>query len=145
VTDLECLADDASVSHPKPPADTAKPPAADATPITGAGQTVGLVEFDSFVQSDVVNYLSLLNMPPTLINNLSKVDVNGGVAPGDEQPEVLLDIGAILTLAPGAKVAVYDAPFSGAGSFEPILNQMINDKVTIMQQLGVLRRSGDPD
>ncbi|HUA33021.1 MAG TPA: protease pro-enzyme activation domain-containing protein [Candidatus Binataceae bacterium] len=98
----------------------------------GTGQTIGLVEFDSFVQSDVTNYLALLGLPSTLINNLSKVDVDGGVSPGPNQAEVLVDINAVLTTAPGVKIVVYDAPFTGAGSFQAVLNEMINNKVTII-------------
>lgn len=99
----------------------------------GAGQTIGLLEFDSFNRSDVVDFLSLMGFPATLIDNLSKVDVNGGVAPGPSQNEVLLDIDAILAAAPGARVVVYDAPFAGAGgSFQPVLNKMVNDGVNII-------------
>jgi subtilase family serine protease len=98
--------------------------------IDGSGQTIGIVAFDSFDPSDVANFLSLTQLPASLINNISKVDVNGGTSPGPSQNEVLLDIDTILTIAPGAKVVVYDAPFAGAGaSFQPILNKMINDHV----------------
>ena len=112
---------------------SAKPAAARAPAFDGTGQTVALVEFDSFVTSDVSNYLALLGLEPALINNLSKVDVNGGVSPGTNQDEVLLDIDAILTVAPGASIVVYDAPFDGRGSFQAVLNQMLdNDKITII-------------
>ncbi len=68
----------------------------------------------------------------TLINNVSKVDVNGGTRRGS-QNEVLLDIDTILAIAPGAKVVVYDAPFAGAGaSFQPVLSKMIDDGVSII-------------
>ena len=110
-----------------------KPVAARAPAFDGTGQTVALVEFDSFVSTDVSNYLALLGLEPTLINNLSKVDVNGGVAPGTNQDEVLLDIDAVLTVAPGASIVVYDAPFDGRGSFQAVLNQMLdNNKITII-------------
>jgi subtilase family serine protease len=45
----------------------------------GTGQTIGLVEFDTFSMSDVAGYLSLMGLPATRINNLSQVHVNGGV------------------------------------------------------------------
>ncbi|HUY18285.1 MAG TPA: protease pro-enzyme activation domain-containing protein, partial [Candidatus Binataceae bacterium] len=86
-----------------------------ASAINGAGQKIGLVEFDSFNPSDVSDYLALLGLPSTLMNNLSKVDVNGGTTPGPNQDEVLLDIDTLLVTAPGAQVMVYDAPFVGAG------------------------------
>ncbi|MGH7778985.1 MAG: protease pro-enzyme activation domain-containing protein [Candidatus Binataceae bacterium] len=103
------------------------------TGIDGTGQTIGLVEFDNFEISDVQNYLAFVNEPASLIDNLSVVNVNGGTTPGPGQEEVLLDIAATLTMAPGAKTVVYDAPFSGAGaSFQSVFNQMINDKVSII-------------
>src|SRR5579875_1627833 len=101
--------------------------------IDGTGQTIGLVEFDNFVSSDVSDYLAFLGLPANLINNLSEVNVNGGTAAGTNQDEVLLDIDTAMTVAPGAKVVVYDAPFAGRGSsFQPIINQMIDDHVDII-------------
>ncbi len=102
--------------------------------IDGTGQTIGLVEFDTFAQSDVVNYLAFSGLPAALISQLSEVPVNGGVSsPGSNQQEVLLDIDTTLSLASGAKTVVYDAPFSSPGaSFQSILNQMLSDKVTII-------------
>ena len=118
------------------PASPAKAVPAVSTPwssVDGRGQTIGLLEFDSFVKSDVVNSLAFFGQPATLINKLSKVDVNGGVpTPGPDQQEVLLDIAATLGIAPGAQTVVYDAHFDGGASFEALVNQMINDKVTII-------------
>jgi Pro-kumamolisin, activation domain/Bacterial Ig-like domain (group 1) len=99
----------------------------------GTGQTVGLIEFDTFEQSDVADYLSLVGLDPTLINNVSVAPVNGGAAAGSNQGEVLMDIDAVLSLAPGAKVAVYEAPFTGAGSsFQAVLNAAINGGSTVI-------------
>jgi kumamolisin len=102
--------------------------------VDGTGQTIGLLEFDTFNASDVSDYLALAGQSPALINQLSVVPVNGGVpAPGPDQSEVLLDIDTTLTLAPGANTVVYDAPFEGSGSsFQNIFNQMLTDKVTII-------------
>jgi len=101
--------------------------------VTGAGQKVGLLEFDTFAMSDVSNYIDLVGIPPTVIGNVSKVDVNGGAPAGANQNEVLLDIDNVLLLAQGAQVFVYDAPFTGAGtSFQTLLNRMINDGMTII-------------
>jgi Pro-kumamolisin, activation domain/Bacterial Ig-like domain (group 1) len=102
----------------------------------GAGQTIGLLEFDNYLTSDVNDYLNLLTqvgIPAGQLSNLSEVHVNGGTSPGAEQSEVLLDIDTVLTLAPGARVVVYDAPFTGAGtSFQSVFNAMINGGVTII-------------
>ncbi|MGH7813641.1 MAG: Ig-like domain-containing protein [Candidatus Binataceae bacterium] len=104
----------------------------------GAGQTIGLVEFDNFNSSDVSDYLNLAGLPATEIGNLSEVNVDGGASIGPGEDEVLLDIDTVMTVAHGARVVVYDAPFTGAGggfsggSFQDVLNQMIDDHVTII-------------
>ncbi len=109
---------------------TAAQPAASS--LGGAGQTIGLVEFDTFEQSDVANYFNLIGLPSANLANLSTVDVNGGATPGSGQDEVLLDIDTVMTLAEEANVKVYDAPFEGGSSFEDVFNQMIDDKVTVI-------------
>ena len=99
----------------------------------GAGETVGLVEFDNFQSSDVSDYLSLIGLPAANIGNLSEVNVDGGATIGSGEDEVLLDIDTVMTIAPGANVAVYDAPFTGSGgSFQRVFNQMIDNGVSII-------------
>jgi hypothetical protein len=98
----------------------------------GAGQKIGLLEFDNFHQQDVQDFLALVGSGAN-IANLSEVDVGGGAgAPGGGESEVLLDIDAVMALAPGAQVVVFDGPFSGPGSFQTMLNAMINAGVTII-------------
>ena len=104
---------------------------------TGAGQTIGLLEFDTFKSTDVADYLGLLAaaaIPGGKIGNVSEIPVNGGVAsPGTGEPEVLLDIDNVISVAPGAKIAVYDAPFAGPGaSFQAVFNAMIDGGVSII-------------
>ncbi len=114
------------------------PPAPDptgrlATPkSTGTGQKVGLAQFDSFLMSDVADFLVLTEAPVAQINRVSLVNVNGGATPGPDQSEVLLDINAVMTMAPGADVVVYSAPFTGAGSFQGLFNRMIVDGMTVI-------------
>lgn len=101
--------------------------------VDGTGQTVGLLEFDSFLLSDVRDYLDFFGLPISRLNNVSEVKVNGGAPLGADQDEVLLDIGAVLSIAPGAKVVVYNAPFTGTStSFQALFNAMINGGVTII-------------
>ena len=101
--------------------------------VNGAGQTIGLVEFDSYNTSDVADYLNLTGAPASELSNLSKVDVDGGTAPGSGEDEVLLDIDTAMTIANGAKVVVYDAPFSGAGtSFQHVFNAAVTGGATII-------------
>jgi len=104
------------------------------TIIDGKGQTIGLLEFDDFNVSDVSDFLSLAGAPSTVINNVSKVPVNGGISsPGSSEDEVLLDIDDVLIAAPGVKVKVYEAPFTGqTTSYTALFNAMIDDGVTII-------------
>ncbi len=98
----------------------------------GTGQTVGLIEFDNFLPSDVSDYINLFGLQAN-IANLSKVDVGGGAPIGNGEDEVLLDIDAVMTIAPGAKVVVYDGPLSGAGSsFQALFNAAIDGGSTII-------------
>ena len=106
-------------------------PAASA-PFSGAGQKIGLLEFDTFQLSDVSDFLHLIGASATQISQLSEVKVNGGATAGPNQSEVLLDIDTVMTIATGADVVVYDAPFDGRGSFQALFNQMVTDKVTVI-------------
>ena len=103
----------------------------------GTGQTIGLVEFDTFKTSDVsdfITFITQLGGNAGQLANLSVKPVNGGVAtPGAGEGEVLLDIDQVMAIAPGAKVVVYDSPFNGhAGSYTAVFNAMINDGVTVI-------------
>lgn len=115
------------------PGSASDPAPGDWVLLDGTGQTVGLLEFDTFKLSDVADFLHLFNVPVSRLNNLSRVPVNGGAALGPNQHEVLLDINAILMVAPSAKVVVYDAPFTGAGtSFQALFNAAINGGSTVI-------------
>lgn len=97
-----------------------------------AAQKVGLLEFDNFNTSDVKDFLNLIGRP-TQFAQLSQVHVAGGAgAPGAQESEVLLDIDAVMSLAPAAQVIVYDGPFNGRGSFQTMFNAMINDGVNVI-------------
>ncbi|MCB1777173.1 MAG: hypothetical protein KDI50_07040, partial [Candidatus Competibacteraceae bacterium] len=101
----------------------------------GTGQTIGLLEFDTFNPSDAADFIRLIGLPESTFNRISQVHVNGGAGPtpGPDQDEVLLDINTVLLIAPGAKIAVYDAPFTGANtSFQSLFNAMINGGVNII-------------
>jgi Pro-kumamolisin, activation domain/Bacterial Ig-like domain (group 1) len=105
-------------------------------PPNGAGQKIGVVAFSTFQMSDVADWLALDGLPATLLNQVSEVDVGGGVSlqPGTTgESDVLLGIDVALAEAPGAQVVVYEgsSPGTGAG-FEAIFNQMIEDRVNVI-------------
>ncbi|HJT99121.1 MAG TPA: Ig-like domain-containing protein, partial [Rhodanobacteraceae bacterium] len=98
----------------------------------GSGQTIGLVEFDSYLTSDVRDFLEIAGFPASQIDRVSNVHVNGGAERGANENEVLLDIDTVLAVAPGADIVVYDAPFAGSTSFQTMFNAMINGGVSII-------------
>ena len=114
------------------PKGTVDPPPPNWLNFSGAGQTIALIEFDTFSKSDVSNYLALTAAPATIINQIRQIDVNGGATLGANEAEVLVDVDTIVNNAPGASVVVYDAPFTGAGSFQSLFNAAISGGATII-------------
>lgn len=86
--------------------------------LDGSGQTIGLIEEDTFKYSDVENWLKFARLPANSINNLSVVSLVGGASPsgcvetdpGCGTTEALLDIEAAMGIAQGAKVVVFSVP-----------------------------------
>ncbi|TDT97624.1 kumamolisin [Streptomyces sp. 846.5] len=78
----------------------------------GTGQTISLVEFSTFTQSDVTAYDSHFGLSPS---TPTVVKVSGGTTDSSGKDEVELDIEVIQALAPGAKIKVYEAPNTVAG------------------------------
>ena len=135
--------DPAGAKCPPPPTSSAASGQAPPVPIArglpalwkdvdGTGQTIGITAFDSYMVSDVADYLDLFGVPEEVLGNLTAVHLNGGAALGPNQHEVLLDVDTVLVGASGAEVVVYDAPPTGAGSFQALFNRMIDDGVTII-------------
>jgi kumamolisin len=87
--------------------------------LNGTGQTIGLIEFDNYFDSDVSNWLSQVGLSPYLMDQLHRVNIGGGVTPSSgcrpltpqspscSSTEVLLDIDAVLGIAPGANIMVF--------------------------------------
>ena len=99
----------------------------------GSGETIGVLAFDTFEMADIADWIALLGLPPALLDKVSRVSVGAGASPGSNQAEVLLDVTAILSVAPGAEVVVYEGPFTGRNtSFQRIFNRMLDDGVDII-------------
>jgi kumamolisin len=85
--------------------------------LNGSGQCIGLIEFGGgFSQSDLQAYFNQLQMS---VPHVSAVSVDGtsnqpGADPNTDG-EVLLDIEVAASLAPGANIVVYFAPFTEQG------------------------------
>jgi uncharacterized repeat protein (TIGR03803 family) len=90
--------------------------------LTGAGQTCGMLEFESgFYQSDVTAYEVLANLPDVPVTAVLLDGYDG--EPGNGNAEVSLDIEMAISMAPGlAGVRVYEG-----ASTDDILDQMAQD------------------
>ncbi len=105
------------------------------TALTGAGQSLGLVEFDGYSTADVQQYFNNVGQPLSVpINNIA-VDGANTASDGDDTEQVI-DIIDAISMAPGlSQVRVYIAPLSsivpvqsGPGVSD-MFNQMATDDV----------------
>ena len=92
--------------------------------LTGAGQIVGLVEFDAYSLSDVTTYEDLAGLPHVPLQHIL-LDGYDGIPDGTGgQAEADLDIDMAVSMAPGlSKVVLFDAGTSG--NLLDILNSMV--------------------
>jgi PKD repeat protein len=101
------------------------------TPLTGAGQSVALVQFDGYYLSDITRYETLAGLPAItltniLLNGFSGVPTTGTLSGNGE---VSLDIEMVNSMAPGiAKLFLYEGNPAG-GYFNPndVLSRIAND------------------
>ena len=107
---------------------------------TGTGQSVGLLQFDGYYQSDITTYESLFGLPNVPLVNVA---IDGGVTtPSDGSAEVSLDIEMVMSMAPGVStIYVYEAP--NPSPFPDLLNRMANDNLS--RQLSCSWGGGSPD
>ena len=97
------------------------------TPLNGSGQTIGLVQFDGYLASDITAYEALAGRTNIPLQNVL-LDGFSGVPTGNGgEVEVSLDIEMVISMAPAlAKVVVYEGnPFN----FHPnnVLNRIATD------------------
>ena len=94
--------------------------------LTGAGQTVGLLQFDGYDPADIAAYKSQAGLPDVPVTNVLLDGFDG--SSGDNNSEVCLDIEMTLSMAPGLdKVIVYEA--GPSGSLFDVLNRMVSDNI----------------
>lgn len=87
---------------------------------TGAGQTIGLVEFDGFFAADVTANFKQAGLPPVPVSTVLLDGFNG--APGSANIEVILDIVMSGYMAPGATITVYEGYYPN-----DVLNRIATD------------------
>ncbi|HEX7570561.1 MAG TPA: protease pro-enzyme activation domain-containing protein, partial [Verrucomicrobiae bacterium] len=101
------------------------------TALTGAGQNVGLLQFDDFYAADITNYANTIGLTSN-VPQIVVVPVDGGVASpggGIGSLEVALDIEMVLSMSPGvSNVYVYEAPNNGS-LWVDLLSRMANDNL----------------
>jgi subtilase family serine protease len=99
---------------------------------TGTGQSVGLVEFDSYYPGDISSYINTtqsgLAGSSVALSNV----VLGGLSgpPGSDNVEVALDIEMAISMAPGlSTIYIYEATNNGAES-DVVLSRMASDNLS---------------
>ncbi|HVV01279.1 MAG TPA: protease pro-enzyme activation domain-containing protein, partial [Verrucomicrobiae bacterium] len=109
------------------------------TTLTGAGQSVGLLQFDGYYASDITQYEAEAGLPNVPLVN---VKVNGGISsPDNNNSEVALDIEMVASMAPGVSaIYVYEAP--NGSSWVDLLSRMANDNLA--RQLSCSWGGGSP-
>lgn len=95
---------------------------------TGAGSTVGVLEFSGFQQSNINAYDKNFSLKPS---TPVVVPVSGGTTDLSGQDEVELDIEVVQALAPGSAIKVYEAPNSDAGEVA-VYAQLVSDNVPVI-------------
>jgi hypothetical protein len=90
--------------------------------MTGAGQTIGLVEFDGFYTGDVTANFKQAGMTVPPVSTVLLDGFNG--APGSANIEVILDIAMAGYMAPGASIIVYEGYYPN-----DVLNRMATDNL----------------
>jgi subtilase family serine protease len=95
---------------------------------TGAGQIVGLLQFDGYTASDITYYENLAHLPSVTLTNVLLDGFSGAPTFSGGEIEVSLDIEMAISMAPGAsEIVVYEAgPF---GNWHDMLNRMANDNL----------------
>jgi subtilase family serine protease len=101
------------------------------TKLTGAGQNVGLLEFEGYYPSDITAYENAIGLNPKERPQLVIVSIDGGATPnqnGDNGEECSLDIEISVSIAPGlSNIYVFEAGGDPDynSSFDDIFESMV--------------------
>jgi len=95
--------------------------------LTGAGQIVGLLEFDGYYTNDIASYESQAGLPSVPLSNVLLGGFDGN--PGQNDDEVSLDIEMAVSMAPGlSEIIIYEAPGVASTTYtDDILARMAED------------------
>ncbi len=98
------------------------------TPMNGAGQVVGLLQFDGYTASDITYYENLAGLPNVTLTNVLIDGATGAPSGNGGELEVSLDIEMVISMAPlVSKVVLYMAP--NPSPWPDLLGRMVNDNI----------------
>ena len=112
--------------------------------LTGAGQVVGLLQFDGYTPSDIIYYENQNGLPNVPLLNVLVDGATGAPSGSGGEVEVSLDIEMAISMAPGlAQVIVYMAP--NPSPFDDLLNRMATDNLAKQLSCSWYIPGGGPD
>ncbi len=101
----------------------------------GVGQTVDVYELDPFAPSDVAAFDRCYfgaSAAASMSSRLKVVPVDGGLPSGPGAGEAALDVENVSALAPGARIDVYEAPNTTAGSLDEFSRIVSDDNASVI-------------
>ena len=111
------------------------------SPLTGAGQAIGLLEFDGYTAADITNYEYQTGLPTVAMTNVLLDGVSGRPSGSGGQIEVSLDIELAIAMAPGiSQMIVYEGT-----DWHDLLNRMANDNLARQLSCSWFISGGGPD
>jgi formylglycine-generating enzyme required for sulfatase activity len=93
--------------------------------LTGAGQAIGLVEFDGYYTNDIARYERSNGLSGVLVTNVLINGFDGLPSAGAVEPS--LDIDMAIAMAPGAKIITYEASENSNVNIIDMFNRMAID------------------
>lgn len=93
----------------------------------GQGQTVAIYELEPFSTADVAAF-DTCYFGASHTSQIKRVNVDGGPGLGSGSGESALDIENVSAIAPAAKILVYEAPNTEAGSIDAY-NRIVSDDI----------------
>ncbi len=103
------------------------------TTLTGAGQSLGLLEFEGYYPKDITDYENAIGMSAANRPQLVIVSLDGGATPqdgGDNGEECSLDIELAVAMAPGlSSIYVFEdgSALTSNGPFDDIFESMVTN------------------
>lgn len=98
--------------------------------LTGAGQTVGLLQFDGYYSNDIVAYENQSGLPNVPLTNVLVAGFSGNPYSSNNVTEVSLDIEMAIAMAPGlSQVVVYEGSPGSTTAGLQVLQRMASDNL----------------